>query len=95
VVWGTDAIWTGSPQWQIEALRRLEIPEDLQKKYGLKPLGPADGPLKSAILGENNARIYKYDRRAALATDRIAVAKEVYEKTGPARSNLRYGYVVR
>src|SRR5207245_118711 len=24
VVWGTDAIWTGAPQWQIEALRRLE-----------------------------------------------------------------------
>ena len=22
VVWGTDAIWTGAPQWQIEALRR-------------------------------------------------------------------------
>ena len=34
VVWGTDAVWTGSPQWQIEALRRLEIPEDMQKKYG-------------------------------------------------------------
>ena len=39
VVWGTDAVWTGSPQWQIEALRRLEIPEDMQKKYGFKPLG--------------------------------------------------------
>ena len=22
VVWGTDALWTGSPQWQIEGLRR-------------------------------------------------------------------------
>ena len=66
VVWGTDAIWTGSPQWQIEALRRLEVPEDMQKKYGFKPLGPADGPIKTAILGENNARLYKYDRRAAL-----------------------------
>lgn len=20
VVWGTDAVWTGSPQWQIESL---------------------------------------------------------------------------
>ena len=25
VCWGTDALWSGSPQWQIEALRRLEI----------------------------------------------------------------------
>jgi predicted TIM-barrel fold metal-dependent hydrolase len=93
VVWGTDAIWTGSPQWQIEALRRLEIPEDMQKKHGLKALGPADGAVKSAILGENNARLYKYDRRGALATDAIARLKAEYEAAGAARSNLRYGYI--
>src|SRR5215475_13282835 len=78
VVWGTDAIWTGSPQWQIEALRRLEIPEDMQKKHGFQPLGAAAGPVKTAILGENNARLYKYDRRAALATDWLAAAKAAY-----------------
>src|SRR5438477_5173114 len=94
VVWGTDAIWTGSPQWQIEALRRLEIPEDMQKQHGFKPLGPADGPVKSTILGETNARLYKYERRAALATDRIAALKAEYEQAGSQRSNLRYGYVV-
>jgi len=93
VVWGTDAIWTGSPQWQIEALRRLEIPEDMQKKYGFAPLGPADGPVKSAILGETNARLCKYERRAALATDGIARLRAEYEAAGAARSNLRYGYV--
>src|SRR6267142_1578605 len=94
VVWGSDAVWTGSPQWQIEALRRLEIPEDMQKKYGFKPLGPADGPIKTAVLGENNARLYKYEKRAALATDRITAMKEEYEQSGAARSNLRYGYVL-
>ena len=94
VVWGSDAVWTGSPQWQIEALRRLEIPEDMQKKHGFKPLGAADGPVKRAILGETNARLYKYERRAALATDRVASLKAEYEQAGPARSNLRYGYVV-
>ncbi len=36
VAWGTDSVWYGSPQWQIEALRRLEIPEDLMKKMGWK-----------------------------------------------------------
>jgi predicted TIM-barrel fold metal-dependent hydrolase len=94
IVWGTDAIWTGSPQWQIEALRRLEIPEDMQKKYGFKPLGPADGPVKNAVLGETNAKLYKYDRRAALATDRLAAAKAAYEESGALRSNRRYGYIV-
>ena len=84
VVWGTDAIWTGAPQWQIEALRRLEIPEDMQKKYGFAPLGPADGPIKRAIFGENSARLYKYDakRRAELTTDRIALAQADYRARG-------------
>ena len=39
VCWGTDALWTGAPQWQIEGLRRLEIPEAMQKKHGFAPLG--------------------------------------------------------
>jgi uncharacterized protein len=96
VVWGTDAIWTGAPQWQIEALRRLEIPEDMQKKYGWAPLGPPDGPVKRAIFGENSARLYKYDakRRAELTTDRITLARADYEREGPGRTNLRYGFVV-
>ena len=38
VCWGTDAIWTGSPQWQIEAMRLLEIPQDRQQQHGFAPL---------------------------------------------------------
>jgi predicted TIM-barrel fold metal-dependent hydrolase len=95
VVWGTDAIWTGAPQWQIEAMRRLEIPEEMQKKHGFPALGPADGPTKRMIFGENSARLYKYDakRRAELAGDRVALAKPDYEREGPGRTNRRYGFV--
>jgi predicted TIM-barrel fold metal-dependent hydrolase len=97
IVWGTDAVWTGSPQWQIEALRRLEIPADMQKKYGFKPLGAADGPVKTAIFGSTNAKLYNVDitKRADSGPngDRFARLKEEYEQQGPARSNLRYGYV--
>jgi hypothetical protein len=90
-------VWTGAPQWQIEALRRLEIPEDMQKKYGYAPLGTADGPVKSAIFGGNNARLYKVSpkQQAEVITDRVAGIKETYEKYGPGRSNLAYGYVAR
>ena len=96
IIWGTDAIWTGAPQWQIEALRRLEIPEDMQKQYGYAPLGPADGPIKRAILGENVARLYNFKRQAELdGRDRLAAMKAEYEASGGQRSNLRYGYVVR
>jgi len=94
VVWGTDALWSGSPQWQIEGLRRLEIPQDMQKKFGFAPLGPPDGPVKTAIFGGNSARIYKYNVQAELGTpDRFAQRKQQYLAAGPRRSNLRYGYV--
>lgn len=95
VCWGTDAIWTGSPQWQIEALRRLEIPEALQKKHGFAPLGAADGPVKSAIFGGNNARLYDFKpaQRTALASDPLAVCKAAYDRQGGERTNLAYGYV--
>jgi len=94
VVWGTDAVWTGSPQWQIEALRRLEIPEDMRAKHGFAPLGPADGPVKTVIFGTNSARMYRYDqRRAGLETDGVTRAKAEYAASGPGRSNLAYGYV--
>jgi uncharacterized protein len=76
VLWGTDAVWTGAPQWQIEGLRRLEIPEDMQKKCGFQPLGPADGPTKTAVFGGNAARFYNFDKRADLAPpDRFAEIK--------------------
>ena len=97
VCWGTDALWTGAPQWQIEALRRMEIPEDLQKRYGLAPMGPADGPVKRAILGENNARLYGFSpaKRAALAEDKVARCKEIYDRHGGERTNLAYGYILK
>ena len=40
---GTDALWTGSPQWQIEGLRRLEIPEETQKNMGSNHWGVERG----------------------------------------------------
>jgi len=97
VCWGTDALWTGAPQWQIEGLRRLEIPEAMQKKFGYAPLGPADGPVKTAIFGDNNARLYNIQPKRAmleLKGDRFALMKAEYEKAGPEPSNVRYGYVV-
>ena len=94
LVWGTDAVWTGAPQWQIEGLRRLEIPEEMQKKYGFQPLGAADGQVKTAIFSRNTARLYNLDQRAELGKpDRFTAIKADYVKNGPGRSNLRYGWV--
>ena len=96
IVWGTDCVWWGSPQWQIEALRRLEIPEDMQRAHGYAPLGAGDGPVKSAIFAGNAARLYGIDAAAAgvaLSADRVDVMRAEYLANGGLRSNLRYGYV--
>lgn len=97
VCWGTDAVWTGSPQWQIEGLRRLEIPEDMRRKHGFATLGPADGAVKNAIFGDNNARLYGISVAAmeSIRNDRYAAIRRDYLNDGATPSNRRYGYVAR
>src|SRR6202030_547563 len=38
VMWGTDAIWFGSPQAQIMAMRAFEITEQFQEQYAYPAL---------------------------------------------------------
>lgn len=61
VVWGTDSVWYGSPQWQIEAFRRLEMPADLIELYDYPDLGHDDSTMRQAILGGNAAPLYAID----------------------------------
>jgi predicted TIM-barrel fold metal-dependent hydrolase len=55
IVFGSDSVWYGSPQWQIDALWRFQIPEDLRKKYGYPEL---TSDAKRKILGLNSAKLY-------------------------------------
>jgi len=95
VLWGTDSLWFGSPQWQIEALRRLEIPDDIQKHHGYASLGPADGATKRAIFGLNSARLFGFDvtENATWRHDSMSERRVAYLNSGPDRSNLAYGWV--
>jgi hypothetical protein len=101
VVWGTDSVFHGSPQWQIEALRRIEIPDDMQKKHGFAPLGAANGPVKSQILGLNSARLYNLNLRAdyrPFTEDTFAQIKREYRLAGELdslRDNAAHGYIAR
>ena len=101
VMWGTDSVWYGSPQWQIEAMRRLEIPEDMQKKYGFPAVGGANSATKQLIFGANAARLYRINLKAAdtrmpaYSEDRLASLKSEYELAAKDPSNLHYGYVRR
>src|SRR5947209_3908151 len=55
VVFGSDSIWYGSPQWQIEALWRFQIPDEMRKRWGYPELTET---AKRKILGLNSARLY-------------------------------------
>jgi predicted TIM-barrel fold metal-dependent hydrolase len=41
ILWGTDSIWNGSPQGQIERMRRLQIRPELIDRYGYPQLTDA------------------------------------------------------
>jgi uncharacterized protein len=93
VLWGTDSIWWGSPQWQIEAFRRLQMPEEYMQRFGFKPL---TDDVKRKIFGLNGARIYGIDPEAklrALPHDALTKLRETYQAAGGMRSNTQYGWV--
>lgn len=58
VLWGTDSIWFGTPQDQIQALRLFEITEEFQERYGYPAL---TDEIKRKIFGLNAARLYDID----------------------------------
>jgi uncharacterized protein len=80
VLWGTDSIWYGSPQDQIQAFRTFQIAPALREKHGYPEITPA---LRARIFGLNGARVYnvsaaevkKYTRRDAIAHERAAYSE--------------------
>ena len=94
VLWGTDSIWWGSPQWQIEAFKRLEMPEPLAKKFGYAPLTVET---KRRILGLNAARVYGVDpssRVGPIPGDYVDRLRKEYAESGMvAPSHTQYGWV--
>ena len=93
VLWGTDSIWWGTPQWQIEAFRRFTMPDVLMERFGYTPLTP---DVKNAILGLNAAPLYGIDpgaHRQPIPPDYIARLKAAYRHEGPAPSLTQYGWV--
>lgn len=55
IVFGSDSVWYGSPQWQIDAFWRFQIPEEMRERYGYPEITDDD---KRKILGLNSARLY-------------------------------------
>lgn len=61
ILWGTDSIWYGSPQDQIESFRTFTISEELQERYGYPAL---TDEVKRKIFGLNAAKLHGLDPEA-------------------------------
>jgi predicted TIM-barrel fold metal-dependent hydrolase len=81
VLWGTDSIWYGSPQDQIQAFRTFQIAPALRERHGYAGITPQ---LRAKIFGLNAAKVYglsaaevkKYTRSDFLARERLAYAED-------------------
>jgi hypothetical protein len=94
VLWGTDSIWYGTPQWQIDAFRRFEIPAALADQHGYAPLTRA---VKEQIFGLNAARLFGVDvnaQRNEIPKDYLSRMKMAYLDEGRDPSHCWYGWVV-
>lgn len=85
VLWGTDSIWYGSPQDQIQAFRAFEISEEYQERFGYAPMTRA---LKAKIFGLNAMVPYKVSMAEAkkrASNDALTKRKHAYlERPNPS-----------
>jgi uncharacterized protein len=93
VIWGTDCLWWGSPQWAIDLFKRFQFTDEVCDKFGYKKLTKQD---KANILGLNAAKLYKVDvkaKRKGLPADALTKFKRAYKEEGGQASNRAYGWV--
>jgi uncharacterized protein len=86
VLWGTDSIWYGSPQDQIQAFRAFEISEALQEEHGYPAL---TGEVKAKILWRNAARLHDVDPES-VPCELDAAGREEARRASPA-ANRTHG----
>lgn len=90
VLWGTDSIWYGSPQDQIQAFRSFQISEAFQERYGYPRITPE---IRAKVFGLNALKIYPVPEEVLsrhLERDRIAQLREDY-RNRPDPHFLTYG----
>jgi hypothetical protein len=92
ILWGTDSIWGGSPQSQIERMRRLKMDKELMDKYGYPEL---TNEIKNQIFGLNAAKLFGIDpsaKRQAIKADKLTLLRQEYRQNS-VPSNTQYGLV--
>ncbi|WP_404326937.1 hypothetical protein [Aerophototrophica crusticola] len=81
MLWGTDSVWYGSPQDQIQAFRAFQISEELRARHGYPELTPA---LKAKVFGLNALKAYKVDQPGFLRKaedDTVTRLRRAYQES--------------
>ena len=86
VLWGTDSIWYGSPQDQIQAFRTFQISPELQETHGYPEL---TDEVKAKILWRNAAALHGLDP-ASMPCQLDAAAAPAARAVSP-RSHRTFG----
>ncbi|MEO8101690.1 MAG: amidohydrolase family protein [Betaproteobacteria bacterium] len=90
VLWGTDSIWYGSPQDQIQAFRTFQVSAALREKHGYPQMTPA---LRAKVFGLNALKIYPVPEdvlKKHIRGDKVAVERNAYRER-PDPSFATYG----
>src|SRR3954447_7039155 len=91
LLWGTDSIWYGSPQDQIQAFRAFQITPAFQEQFGYPELTPA---VKAKVLGQTAAGLYGLDlEKVAGAPCRFSPEDLEQARQETALGNHTYGPV--
>ncbi|NND45436.1 MAG: amidohydrolase family protein [Xanthomonadales bacterium] len=80
VLWGTDSVWYGSPQDQIQAFRTFQIDAELRERHGYPEITPE---LRARVFGLNAIRPYRIEVDEVLKraqTDPLATARLAYRE---------------
>lgn len=83
VVWGTDSIWFGTPQDQIQALRTFQISPELQERHGYPEL---TDEVKADIFGLTSARLYGIEVPDSVCDVSPADIEQIRANLAPART---------
>ena len=89
-LWGTDSIWYGSPQDQIQAFRSFQISEDFQQRYGYPEI---TAEMRAKVFGLNALKIYRVPQDVLdkhLKGDAVTAARENY-RNAPDPAFRTYG----
>ena len=90
MLWGTDSIWYGSPQDQIQAFRTFQISPDFATSSAIRR---SRRSVRAKVFGLNALKVYRVSGdvlKKHLPRDRVALDRRLYREE-PDPAFLTYG----